>query len=164
MKMIRKAPLAALLVMMLGAGALAAQQPAHQGMGQMGGMMEMGEHMAAMAAIQAYAPAALLEKKADLALTKDQVATLEALASDVKQAKAKAQADHDTHHGQLARLFEQAAPRVAEVKEHARGAMVAMAEGHSEELAAAAKAKAALTAEQRLKVDASVTHAMPSQH
>ncbi|MSR07267.1 MAG: hypothetical protein EXR93_09415 [Gemmatimonadetes bacterium] len=146
------------------AGRLSAQQPAHQDMGQMAGMTGMEEHMAAMASINAYVPAALLEKEVELALTTDQVAKLGTLASDVRQAKAKAQADHDAHHAQLAKVFEAAAPNATQVKEHARLAMAAMAEGHGAELAVAAKAKGLLTAEQRAKVDAAAGHMEHGQH
>jgi Spy/CpxP family protein refolding chaperone len=142
------------------AGSVAAQQHG-QGMGQMGGMMPgMEGQMGQMAAVHAYSPATLLAQGSDLAITKDQVAKLEALAAETKAGNEKARGTHDAHHAMLVELFAQAAPSPAQVSEHGKAAMTAMADAHVAELAACARAKGLLTPEQRAKVEESSDHAM----
>lgn len=148
------------------AGTLAAQQPpaqpqpqgaqpgaqagtmAPRGARGMAPFMGMGMGMG----MGMYAPDRLVNRRDVLGLTPDQVSRLEALAQDVKQARDKAQADAKPHWDQLAELWKQATPDVAQVKQHAQAAMQAMEAAHLAQLTAAAQAKAVLTPEQRGRV------------
>lgn len=150
------------------AGALAAQQPpaqpqapgapggqggmmARRSTGRPGGMLPfMGRGMGMGMGV--YAPDRLVNRRDLLGLAPDQVARLEALAQDAKQARDKAQADAKPHWDQLAELWKQASPDVAQVKLHAQAAMQAMEAAHLAQLVAAAQAKAVLTPEQRGRV------------
>jgi Spy/CpxP family protein refolding chaperone len=99
-----------------------------------------------------YAPDRLVNRRDVLQLTPDQVSRLDALAQDAKQAREKAQADAKPHWDQLADLWKQPSPDVAQIKSHAQAAMQAMEAAHLAQLTAAAQAKAVLTPEQRGRV------------
>jgi hypothetical protein len=87
-----------------------------------------------------------------LGLTPEQVSRLEALAQETKQATDKAQAEAKTQWDQLAELWKQATPDVGQVRTRAQAALQAMQGARVAQLAAAAQAKAVLTAEQRGRV------------
>jgi Spy/CpxP family protein refolding chaperone len=148
-------------------GTLAAQQPAAQapqqgappagqrGMGPRGamaGQRGMFPFMGQAMGMGMYAPDRLVNRRDVLGLTPDQVSRLDALAQDVKQARDKAQADAKPHWDQLAELWKQPTPDVAQIKAHAQAAMQAMEAAHLAQLTAAAQAKAVLTPEQRGRV------------
>ena len=99
-----------------------------------------------------YAPDRLVNRRDVLGLTPDQVSRLDALAQDAKQARDKAQAEAKPHWDQVAELWKQPAPDVAQIQQHAQAAMQAMQAAHLAQMAAAAQAKAVLTPEQRGRV------------
>ncbi|MBI2071421.1 MAG: Spy/CpxP family protein refolding chaperone [Gemmatimonadetes bacterium] len=99
-----------------------------------------------------YVPQHLVNRREALGLTPEQVARLEALAQEAKQASDKAEAEAKTHWDQLAELWKQATPDVNQVRTHAQAAMQAMQGARVAHLVAAAQAKAVLTAEQRGRV------------
>jgi Spy/CpxP family protein refolding chaperone len=99
-----------------------------------------------------YAPQHLVNRREALALTPEQVARLEALAQEAKQADDKAQAEAKTHWDQLAEVWKQPTPDVNQVRTHAQAAMQAMQGARLSHLVTAAQAKAVLTAEQRGRV------------
>ena len=156
---------AALLVMGPLAAAQNAPMPRHEP-GEMGGrmqmemqgmMQEMQGMMHDMMAVHAYAPAELLDRTNDLALTADQVKKLEALATEVKTAKAHARSEHDIRHARIVAEFKLPRPDAAKVKADAQEAMQDMGAAHGIELSAMARAKGLLTDAQRDKVAAWVT-------
>ena len=119
-------------------------------------MQEMYGTMHSMWGVYAYGPYALLQKKADLALTADQVSNLEKLAAEVKTATQHAKAEHDTRRARIAEEFKLARPDPAKVKADGQEAVQDMAALHGVMLSAAARAKGLLTDAQRAKVDASI--------
>lgn len=122
---------------------------------KMQGMMEgMKQEMQDMMAVHAYLPAMLLEQKAELELTRDQVSKLEKLAAEVETAKTHAKTEHDARHAKIMAQFKLARPDPATVKTDAQEAMMDMAAAHGIELSAAAQAKGLLTDAQRAKLDA----------
>jgi hypothetical protein len=122
---------------------------------QMQGMMqEMQGMMHDMMAIHAYAPDELLDRRADLSLTADQVKALEGLATEVKTAKAHAKSEHDVRHARIVAEFKVPRPDPAKVKADAQEAMQDMGAAHGIELSAMARAKGLLTDAQRDKVTA----------
>ena len=133
-------------------GALAAQRGAMD--------PKMQDHMeqmhADMMGMEAYGPAKLLEQRAALSLTADQVTQLQALADTVKRTADPAKAEHDTHHDAVVKMFQQASVDPAQVSQHAQAAMQAMTKACVAEMTAAAKARNVLTAAQRTQVDAKV--------
>lgn len=160
--MIRSCVLAALAL----AAPLAAQQPAKpdtgmmrhmmgQGMGQgmMPQMMQMQEMMGPMMRGMAFAPNHLLMRKDALGLSVQQVARLTAIRDGAKTAHDAAHADAKTHMDALAQAMQVAAPDTSVVKLHFHAAHAAMGKAHWVMLAAAAQAKAVLTAEQRGRVN-----------
>jgi len=147
------------------AGTLAAQQPPAQtppaqgappggrgAMAAMRGPRGMFPFMGAGMGMGLYAPDRLVNRRDVLGLTPDQVSRLDALAQDAKQARDKAQADAKPHWDQLADLWKQATPDVAQITQQAQAAMQAMEAAHLAQLTAAAQAKAVLTPEQRGRV------------
>jgi hypothetical protein len=163
--------LALIIAASLGPTALRAQEkpmPGHMPPGQMGQMEAMDPEMQAMMqemhgmmqdmmGIHAYNPARLLEKKADLSLTKEQINKLEALSTEVKTAKDHARQEHDVRHARVIAEFKLAKPDPAKVKADGQEAMNDMAAAHGTELSAAARAKGLLNDAQRAKVEASVS-------
>ncbi len=126
-----------------------APQPPQERMGMRAGMLGM---MGPGPQMGLYAPQHLVDRREVLGLTPEQVARLEALAQDTKQASDKAQAEAKTHWDQLAELWKQPTPDVNQVRTHAQAAMQAMQGARVAHLVAAAQAKAVLTAEQRGRV------------
>ena len=153
-------------ILALVAAPLAAQEPAHpahpaQGerkeRGE-GAMMEhmmpmMREMMGPMMRVMGFTPDNLLERKAVLALTPQQVTRLTALRDAAKTAHDAAQADVKTHHDALAQAMAAPAPDTAVVRQHFLAAHAAMGNAHWAMLRAAAQAKAVLTEAQRGRVE-----------
>jgi len=140
---------------LLAAAPLAAQEPSHQ-MGP--GMMEhrmpmMDEMMAPMMRGMAFAPAHLLERKAALDLTAQQVTRLTAIGDAAKTAHDAAMNEAKTHMQELAQAMKAAAPDSNALKTHFQAAHAAMGRAHWTMLAAAAQARAVLTEGQRGRVD-----------
>ena len=163
MQNIRHTMLAAAAIALMAVPAGAQQPGARPGMAGMmpdrmqqemqGMMQEMQGMMHEMMGAHAYAPDALLDRKADLGLTGDQVRKLEGLTADVKTAKAHAKAEHDIRHARIIEQFTLAKPDPAKVKAYGQEAMQEMAAAHGIELSAFAEAKGLLTDAQRSKVD-----------
>ena len=120
-------------------------------------MAEMQGMMHEMMGVHAYGAEMLLDRKAELALTNDQVGKLEALAAEVKTAKAHAKQEHDLRHARIIEQFKLAKPDPLAVKAAGQEAMQDMAAAHGVELSAVAGAKGLLTDAQRTKVDLWVT-------
>ena len=146
------------------AAPLAAQQPAHPGMGPgmgHGGMDEMAgmmrEMMAPMMGVIAYTPGHLLESKDSLKLTPDQVTKLTAIQTSAKAAHDAGAAEFKTHMGAVSQAFKTAAPDTTAVRPHFEAAHAGMGKAHWAMVVAAAQARAVLTDAQRQKVDAWVT-------
>jgi Spy/CpxP family protein refolding chaperone len=143
------------LALALVAGPVMAQQPQpaqpRQAPGAGAGLRAQGA-MGPGLRVGGYAPQNLVNRREALALTPEQVARLETLAQDAKQAGEKAQAEAQTHWDQLAELWKQPAPDVNQVRAHAQAAMQAMQGARLTHLVTAAQAKAVLTPEQRGRV------------
>src|SRR5262245_52326275 len=83
---------------------------------EMQGMMQERQGMMHdMMSIHVYAPAALLERRETLGLSRDQVTVLETLAAEVKTAKTQARTAHDTRHARIVEEFKLARPDPARV-------------------------------------------------
>src|SRR6187397_682292 len=132
-----------LIALLMSAGGLAAQKPATPGhpggKGGMSGRMEqemkammeeMQGMMHQMMGVHAYGPEMLLDRKAELALTKDQVDKLQGLAAEVKTAKEHAKAEHDVRHARIIAEFKLAKPDPTKVKADGQEAMTDMAAAH----------------------------------
>jgi Spy/CpxP family protein refolding chaperone len=153
------------------AGTLAAQQPPAQQPQAQGAPPGQGRMMGPRGAMRGpggafpftrrgmgmgmgmYAPDRLVNRREVLGLTPDQVSRLDALAQDAKQARDQAQAASKPHWDQLAELWKQPTPDVAQIKTHAQAAMQAMEAARLAQLTDAAQAKAVLTPEQRGRVE-----------
>ncbi len=149
------------LIALLGAP-LSAQQPAtsdsgmrHRmmGPGMMPHMMPMEQMMAPMMGAMTFSPDHLLARKDSLALTPQQVTRLTVLRDAAKTAHDAAAAAAKTHMDELSQAMRAAAPDTNAVKTHFQAAHAAMGKAHWTMLAAAARAKALLTDEQRVRVD-----------
>jgi LTXXQ motif family protein len=157
----------------LSAAPLAAQHdtthsrhPAQHQMGPRGDemMAMMREMMAPLMPIMAYTPDHLLEQRESLKLTSDQVTRLTAIRDAAKSTHDAAAADFKTHMGELSSAFKAAAPDTNALRPHFEAGHGAMGKAHWVMLAAAARAKAALTDDQRKKVDATVSAMMQREH
>jgi Spy/CpxP family protein refolding chaperone len=120
----------------------------------MGAQMEPGMHM------MAFSPAHLLERKADLKLTEDQVAKLEKLAADARQKAEQATATHDQHMAEMMAAMQAAKADSAAVHAHFKAALDAMGEAHWAQIEAGLAALALLTDEQRAMVKGLMGHDM----
>ena len=128
------------------------QGPMRQGP-MMGHMKQMHEMMGPMMRGMAFTPEHLLARKEALGLTAQQEARLTALRDAAKTAHDAAAADAKTHVDAVAQAFKAGAPDTSALKQHFQAAHAAMGKAHWTMLAAAAQAKAVLTAEQRGRVD-----------
>ena len=99
-----------------------------------------------------YSPTALLEKREALALTADQVTKLSTLENDLRAAREKAATDAKPHRDELAKLWEQSVPDVAQIRTHAQAMMQVEQTAQLAALLSTAQAKAVLTPEQRGRV------------
>jgi len=130
-------------------------QPRMQGrMGQAMGMgqgmgMRMGMGMRDHAGLGIYAPQVLLNRRTQLNLTDDQAKQLEALSTDLQQARAKADTALKAHHEKMLELWKADRPDVNAIQSEARAGMQLRDNLAVAQLGAAAKAKGLLTAEQR---------------
>jgi Spy/CpxP family protein refolding chaperone len=103
-------------------------------------------------AVRMFNPTMLLERRDMLNLTADQVTRLSTLESELRAAHEKSEADARPHREQLESLLRQAAPDVGQVRTHAQAVMNAQQAAQLAGLTAAVQARAALTAEQRGRV------------
>jgi Spy/CpxP family protein refolding chaperone len=118
-----------------------------QGMGRMGAFQGVGFGM------MAFAPRALVARRARLELTDDQVKQLETLASDMEQARDKTMTEVRSHRDKLRELWDASQIDVNAVQSEARALMQVQQAAHLQELTDVAKAKSLLTAEQRGRVE-----------
>ena len=101
---------------------------------------------------RAFSPRALVNRRAFLGLSDQQVAELEKLDAAVTATRDKALAGAKAHDEALAEAWKADKPDTKAIREHALAAMRAQQEVQLEVLNAAARAKAALTSEQLGKV------------
>jgi len=143
-----------------------ARHPAQHQMGPRGDemMAMMREMMAPLMPIMAYTPDHLLAHRDSLKLTRDQVTRLTAIRDAAKSTHDAAAADFKTHMGELSSAFKTAAPDTNALRPHFEAGHGAMGKAHWVMLAAAARAKAVLTDDQRKKVDATVSAMMQREH
>ncbi|MGH2668491.1 MAG: Spy/CpxP family protein refolding chaperone [bacterium] len=127
--------------------------PGMMGPGMMSHMMEMQGMMGPMMRGMAFAPDHLLTRKDALGLTAQQVSRLTALRDAAKAAHDAAAAEARKHFEALQPLLGGAAADTAALKQHFQAAHAAMGNAHWTMLRAAAQAKAALTDEQRGRVN-----------
>jgi Spy/CpxP family protein refolding chaperone len=120
----------------------------------MGAQMGPGMHM------MAFSPAHLLERKADLKLTEDQVAKLEKLAADARQKAEQATTTHDQHMAEMMTAMQAAKADSAAVHAHFTAALDAMGTAHWAQVEAGLAALALLTEEQRATVKGWMEHEM----
>ena len=118
------------------------QGPMRQGMGM---RMGMRDH----AGLGIYAPQVLLNRRTQLNLTDDQAKQLEALSTELQQARAKADTALKAHHEKMLELWKADRPDVNAIQNEARAGMQLRDNMEIAQLGAAAKAKGLLTAEQR---------------
>jgi Spy/CpxP family protein refolding chaperone len=118
------------------------QGPMRQGMGM---RMGMRDH----AGLGIYAPQVLLNRRTQLNLTDDQAKQLEALSTELQQARAKADTALEAHHEKMLELWKADRPDVNAIQSEARAGMQLRGNMEIAQLGAAAKAKGLLTAEQR---------------
>jgi hypothetical protein len=126
------------------------------GMGQMGEMGQMGMAGHGMA-LHAFHPARLIEQRADLALTDDQMTRLEAIRAEATTAHDQARTTHDQHRDQMTEALKGERPDPEAVQTHFMAAHAAMGLAHWAEMQAGLQAMAVLTDEQRAKVKAAMT-------
>lgn len=143
--------MAVTVTLMLSAHGLTAQQHQHgqqnqpqQGMGQQG--------MGPARMLQGPSPTQLLEKRADLVLTDDQVKELERIQAEAKTAHEEAMASHDKHMQEMHQALQAEQPDAQLVRAHFQGAHDSMGAAHWSQMDASLKAMALLTADQRAKV------------
>jgi len=110
-----------------------------------------GEMMPGMM-LRAFGPAELLERKADLKLTAEQVTKLEQLKADAKAKHDQAMKTHDTHRQQMMEALHAADVNPQLVRAHFTGAHDSMGQAHWAEMEAGLAAMALLTADQRAMV------------
>jgi Spy/CpxP family protein refolding chaperone len=101
----------------------------------------------------AFAPRALLNHREQLALTDDQAKQLEALATDMQQARDKAMTERQAHRDRMRALWTADKIDVSALQAEARAGMQAAQTLELQALTNVAKAKALLTAEQRGRVE-----------
>jgi hypothetical protein len=125
------------------------------------GMMSEGEHgmqgmhmqhMDPMMHVAVFAPPHLLEQGAALELTDEQVNRLEGLGNELMEQHHEAAAEAKQHHEQAMQLWEQEAPDVDQLRQHAQAALRAEENAKLALLTVAAQAKAVLTPEQQERV------------
>jgi hypothetical protein len=109
-----------------------------------------GEHQKdPMMHVAVFAPPHLLEQRASLELTDEQVSSLEGLGNELMELHDQAAAEAKQHHEQAMQLWEQEAPDVDQLRQHAQAAMRAEESAKLALLTVAAQAKAVLTPEQQ---------------
>jgi Spy/CpxP family protein refolding chaperone len=127
------------------------------GMGHgMGTGMGMGAHMTAGDRGPhggMYAPQMLLSRRQRLELTEEQSKQLEALASEIRQAQDQASAAAKPHQEKLHELWQADQPNVQAIQAEMQALMAARHTAGLAHVAALAKAKGLLTAEQRGRVE-----------
>jgi hypothetical protein len=125
------------------------------------GMMSEGEHrmqgmhmqhMDPMMHVAVFAPPHLLERRAALELTAEQVSRLEELGKELTELHDQAAAEAKGHHEQAMQLWEAQAPDADQLRQHAQAAMRAEETAKLALLTVAAQAKALLTPEQQERV------------
>lgn len=142
---------------------LAAQQHLHQmGSGMHGDQMSshMGTQMEPGMHMMAFGAAHLLERKADLKLTGDQVAKIEKLAADAREQYDRATATQHQHMEAMMTAMQAASPDSAMVHRQFQAALDAMGAGHWVQVQAGLAAMALLTDEQRATVKGWMEHDM----
>ncbi len=117
------------------------KDPAAHASGEMMGMM-----------LRAFSPAQLLERKADLKLTAEQVTKLEQLQTSAMAKHDQAVKSHDTHRQQMMEALHAADVNPQVVRGHFTGAHDAMGQAHWAQVEAGLAAMALLTADQRAAV------------
>jgi Spy/CpxP family protein refolding chaperone len=113
----------------------------------MGPMSEPGFAVAVV-----FQPSRLIDRREMLGLTPDQVARLEALAQEVRQARERADTTARAQHQRLRELWNAPTPDPAQIRSAAQAAMQTRQAAALAALEAAAKARAVLTPEQRGRV------------
>lgn len=133
----------------------AAQQPRPMGHDQQmkSHMDQMEAMMAPMMSAMAFTPDHLLARKDSLGLTPQQVTRLTALRDAATTAHDAAAADAKAHMTAVADAMKAAAPDTSALKQHFDAAHAAMGKAHWAMLSAAAQARAALTDDQRARVE-----------
>lgn len=133
----------------------AAQQPRPMGHDQQmkSHMDQMEAMMAPMMSAMAFTPDHLLSRKDSLGLTAQQIARLTALRDAATTAHDAAAADARAHMTALSEAMKAAAPDTAALRQHFDAAHTAMGKAHWAMLSAAAQARAALTDDQRARVE-----------
>jgi Spy/CpxP family protein refolding chaperone len=106
-----------------------------------------------MSGFMMYAPDRLVDRRAALNLTPEQVSRLESLAQEARTARAQADTAARTHEEPLRALWDADAPDVRAIETHMQAANAARQAGQLAAARAAARAKAVLTPEQRGRVD-----------
>jgi Spy/CpxP family protein refolding chaperone len=150
--MMGRLTLIAAAALWLSAPVLAAQQHQH-GQGQGTGMgMGMGQGMEHAAMLHGFMPDQLLAKRADLALTDDQVKQLEQLQADAKKAHDQAAEGSKQHQKEMMDALQAAQPSAQAVRAHFQGAHESVGAAHWAMIDASLKAMALLTPEQKEKV------------
>lgn len=158
-----KPPIGALVLgVLLSATSVAAQQPrqpspapapvptpAPEASPRMRGPAPVGERGFA---VGVYHPSHLLERRDVLSLTPDQVTRLSTLENELKAAHEKAAAELKPQREELAKLLQQSAPDVAQVRTRAQAVMQAEQAVRLTTLTTSLQAKAVLTPEQRGRV------------
>lgn len=143
--------------------------PMRPGQGHMGAggddmMAMMREMMAPLMPIMAYTPEHLLAHRDSLKLTSDQITQLTAIRDAAKTDHDAGAADFKTHIGAVSNGFQSASPDTGALRPHFEAAHAGMGKAHWAMLAAAARAKAVLTDDQRKRVDAGVQAMMRREH
>ncbi len=103
--------------------------------------------------VGAFAPRALLNRRERLALTDEQAKQLEALATEMQQARDKAQTERTAHREKMRALWTAEKIDVAALQGEARTGMQAAQAVELQAITDIAKAKALLTPEQRGRVE-----------
>ncbi len=111
-------------------------------------MRQWGRMGQANIADRAFAPRALIDRRAFLGLSDQQVAELEELEAQMRTARDKALTDAEAHREALAEAWNADKPDVRVLRDHATALMRAHQEAQLEALSVAARAKAGLTPEQ----------------
>lgn len=163
-----------LVLALIAAAPLAAQQPMQMGRDSMRQGMGMGPHhpqgmmgrgmmgqkmmghgmgMGVMMGMMAFTPGHLLGHQETLDLTPQQVTRLTALRDEAKTAHDAAMTEARKHHEQLAQVMKAKAPDVAAARTHFEAAHAALGKAQWAEISAAAQARALLTDVQRARVD-----------
>ncbi len=110
------------------------------------------QHMDPMMHVAVFAPPHLLEQRAALELTAEQVSRLEELGKELMELHDPAAAEAKAHHEQAMQLWEAEAPDADQLRQHAQAAMRAEETAKLALLTVAAQAKAVLTPEQQKHV------------